>query len=241
MLQFTADSRDGAPSACCCKNISLLPGETNLVTINFAPWSVPIGSPGIIPTFEFALEDISAGCPTNAIDGFAQPQNSNIALTTTVAGTLGLTLNAGATPVGNTFTTAIVPLTGPYNGTLTLTGPAGSGLYDYVPNNGFIGYEYFTYSTTDAQGRKIFNEVLIAVGSPVEAPDRARTSAIPFIDMSKVVTDQRLQTVSFPLTMPSTVQACNTYKLSIKQPAQDCARNLFHNFMCFDIVGRNCA
>lgn len=245
MLQFNADGRDGGPSgsscsSCCCENFSLRPGETNLMKINYAPWSLPLGSPGIIPTMEFAIEDISAGCPTNAIDGFAQPQNSNLTLAGLENAVQVVDLAAGALPAGNTFTFGVVALTGPNNGVLTATGAVGAGQYTYTPNPSFVGHDYFTYTTTDAQGRVVTNEVLITVGTPLVAPDRARTATVPFIDVTKIVTDQRLQVVSFAITMPATVQACNTYKLTIKQKAQDCARNVYEHLMCFEIIGRDC-
>ena len=82
--------------------------------------------------------------------------------------------------------------------------------------------------------------VRVSVGTHNDRPDLARMSLVPFIDTNAIVTDQRLQTVSFPLYMPISCRECDSYKLTIKQPARTCDRTTYHHTMCFDITCKDC-
>lgn len=242
MLYFTANPRDGISGAsgnmcnsCCCQNIGLRPGETNLMQINYAPWSVPIG--WISPTLEYSIEVDTASCPTAAIDGFGPPSNTFYDFTTPVNTALTpIDLTANASPAGNAFTYHLVPMTGPYNGVVVIV----NGIATYTPHQAFVGFDHFWYEMRDAQGRSIRRSVVIKVGAAVGAAPREWTATMPVIDVSKIKTDMTGQMVSFPIFMPYTCQGCETYRLTIKQPATDCDRNIFHHFSCFDIRCKDC-
>src|SRR6186713_2847447 len=72
MLQFNVDDaiRDSC-QVCCCEQVTLKPGTTSRLTINYAPWAVPIGRLHCEP--QFAIEQMAAcGVTTGApvkIDG----------------------------------------------------------------------------------------------------------------------------------------------------------------------------
>lgn len=245
MLYFTADARDGAPAgttcqACCCETLNLRPGETNLVTINYAPWSLPIAPPGIVPTLEFNIEADRSSCPTNAVEGFVPPSNTNYTLNTPVGTELTIDLSTNSAPSGNTFAYKVVPFSGPKNGTLSQTGTSGAATFTYTPNGGFTGYDYFSYEMEDAQGRSVTRTVRISVGQHTARRDPARMALEPFIDATQIQTLSHTQEVKFPITMPVGVRDCERFRLTIRQPAKDCDGNLYYHMSCFDIVSKDC-
>ena len=244
MLYFDADPRDGGQGAgcntCCCASMSLRPGETNLVTLNYAAWSIPIAPPGIVPTMEHSIGLNESSCPNSAIDGFLPPTNTNYELNTPASTVLAIDLGTNAAPAGNSFSFEILPLEGPNRGSLVQTGAPGSANFEYTPNGNLTGFDYFSYRMTDAQGRSIVRTVRVSVGAHLDRPDRARMSLVPFIDQTKISVDQRNQTVSFPVYMPLSCRPCDEYRLTIRQPARDCDRNQYNHLSCFDIRCKDC-
>lgn len=245
MLYFDADPRDGAPAggvcnACCCEPIFMRPGETNLITINYAPWSLPIGNPGIVKGTEYSVEMNCSACSSAAVDGFSVPSNTNYDLPVVADTPLAIDLSTNAAPAGNTFTYAVIPLQGPTHGTVDQTGSAGAPTFTYTPNTGFTGYDYFSYKMTDAQGREVTRTVQLNVGMHLNAPNRQLMASLPFISPGAISVDRTMQTVRFPLYMPLSARDCEKYTLTIKQPAQDCECNTYNHFMCFDIRTGNC-
>ena len=63
---------------------------------------------------------------------------------------------------GDTLTITPVPIAGPSNGTLTL---ATNGAFTYIPTNGFIGTDTFTYELNDSTGLTATMTVTITVDS----------------------------------------------------------------------------
>lgn len=247
MLYFDIDARDGGPAGgaacntCCCHPIMLRPGETNLVAINYAPWSLPIAPPGIVTGTEIAVTIDNAACPNNEIEGFTYPSNTNYTLSTPVSTALEIDLSANAAPLGNEFTYALVSLQGPTNGSIAQTGTAAGPTFTYTPNGGYTGYDYFTYEMTDGQGRTVVRTVEISVGQHFAKRDRARMATGPFVDMTKINVDRRMQIVKFPIYMPLSVRDCQTFRMTLKQPAKDCDQNTYHHFACFDIRSGDCS
>jgi hypothetical protein len=241
MLYFEADPRDSAPlgntcNTCCCEPLALRPGETNLIAINFAAWAVPIGR--IVPTFEYSIDQNDDACSTAAIDGFGPPSNSNFSGATTPLNTaLPFNLNTTAQPAANTFTYRVLPLEGPNHGTVANNN---AGVLTYTPNNGFEGWDHFWYETKDAQGRTVRYPVVAKIGNAGGASPRQWSATQPFIDISKIKTNENSMMVSFPIYMPLTCRGCESYRLTIKQPASDCDRTIFNHYSCFDIRCKDC-
>ncbi|MGL5734866.1 MAG: Ig-like domain-containing protein [Beijerinckiaceae bacterium] len=244
MLYYDADPRDGGQGAgcstCCCTAMSLRPGETNMIVLNYAGWSLPIAPPGIVPTMDFSIEANDSSCPVTPIDGYLPPTNTNYLLSTPVSTTLSIDLGLNAAPAGNTFSFEIMPLSGPSRGQLIQTGVPGSGTFDYVPNGGLMGFDYFSYQMTDAQGRSVIRTVRISIGNHLDRPDAARLSLLPFIDANRIRVNQLDQTVSFPIYMPLSCRSCDEFRLMIRQPARDCDRNEYNHLSCFDIRCKDC-
>lgn len=239
---FQADPRDGVPSgtgcdSCCCDNLSMMVGETNLLMIDYAPWSIPIGSPGIVDGMEFNIEVNDSACPTGESDGHLPPTATNRMLATATNTVLNIDLSVNVAPVGNTFTYSIVPFSGPTKGALTQTA---SGTYTYTPNGGVTGKDYFSYEAKDAQGRTVTRHVEIDIGANIEPRNNARLALTPFVDPTQVVTNQGSQTVRFAIYMPFNCRPCERYKMTVKQPAQDCNCQTFHHFKCLDITCKPC-
>lgn len=244
MLYFTADARDGgqagtACNTCCCENIFLKVGETNLITINYAPWSVPIGGLGLVAGLEYEVDADFSACSTGSVAGFVPPSatfyNAETAVDTEVSGTIA------PTPTTNTFTFRKVPLSGPENGSVTID--KNTGAWTYTPNAAFVGWDAFWYEVTDAQGRTIVRSVAIKVGTTqaaagAEPAEYKRTA--PWIAHTSIDTNTMLHTVRFALHMAQTCQPCDTYKLSLRQKARDCNGNVFDHFMCFNISCKDC-
>lgn len=245
MINFSADRRSGSHigsscHSCCCDTIKLRAGEINSMMINYAPWSLPIGGAGIVPTFDFSITENTSTCPTGEIDGFAPPENTNYTLDLTASSSLLIDLSTNEGPAGNDFNYQIVPLSGPSHGSIDQIAPVGGPEFSYTPTSGFTGYDYFSYEMTDAQGRSIIRNVRLSVGVHAQLHEAGRMSLLPFIDQSAVNTDSRNQTVQFPIRMPISARPCDTFRLTIKQPAKDCAGNVYDHISCYDISAADC-
>lgn len=244
MLYFQADPRDGggrnghACNTCCCQPVHLRPGETNRMVIDYAAWALPLG--WVVPTPQFTVDTDDSSCDTSTVDGFGPPQNTNYALTTAANTALDLDLSTNEQPVGNTFTYSLVSLSGPLNGILEQLGTAGSPTFRYTPNNSFQGFDYFDYAMEDAQGRVTVHTVQVSVGSHTDRADSSRMSSAPYVDRQAIKVDDRLMQVSFPIHMPTSVEDCQSFRLTIKQPAKDCDGNLYYHISCFDISPKKC-
>lgn len=250
MLNFTADARDGHASSvnacntCCCEAVNMRRGETNLITINYAPWSLPIGWL-VNSTFQYDVVHDESACATNEIDTFGPPVNTEYRYISVInaATNIDLTVNAG--PAANPRTYSIVPLSGPSNG--RISNFDANGTLIYTPNTGFNGYDYFTYEMCDRQGRCIRRNVQIAVLKNVAnlvdvtdgQPDIGRMSTEPYIYMDRVKTNQKMHTVQFPIYMPLTARDCEVWTMTVQQRATDCDKNVYTHEMCFDFrVGK---
>lgn len=245
MLYFMADARDGghdslraACNTCCCQKMSLHPGETNRMTIDYSAWALPIG--WVVPTTQFSIETDNSSCDTSVVDGFGPPGNTNYTPSTAINTAVDIDLGANASPPGNTFTYRLVGLSGPLYGSVEQTGASGGPTFRYTPNSQFQGYDYFDYEMEDAQGRKTMQTVRIAVGNPATRADPARLAAVPYVDRGAVKVDDRMQTVSFPISMPTAVEDCQSFRLTVRQPAKDCDGNLYYHLSCFDITTKSC-
>lgn len=246
MYYFNADARDGGASSisacntCCCHPIFLRPGETGMVQVNYAPWSLPLAPPGLVPgSMEYTVETDGTACAQNLVDGFLPPTNTDYELTTAVNVPLTVDVELNAEPSTNDFRYDLVPLSGPRRGQLTQAA-AGSNLFTYTPAAGYTGYDYFSYKMTDDQGRSIVRNVRVSVGFHNQIPDVGRMADIPYIDVSRTKVNQNMHTLQFPLTMPMSCRPCETYRLVVQMSAMDCERNVYQHRICFDLSCKDC-
>lgn len=253
VIDISDRHNDSSCSTCCCEPINMRAGETRLVTLNYAPWTIPImanGGPGLVPTPQVTITENDDSCHNEAIDGFAAPSTTGLYFVTNqaIAVNTPLTFNllTDVAPAGNAFEFALHPVSGPYHGSLVAT-PANGNQWIYQPANGFVGYDQFWVEITDAQGRKIIRPVNINVGGATGIPPKGWGQAASMglqIDRSKMKVNQKLQTVSFPMYMPpsndaSTIDACRRYRATIKAFARDCEEEYSH-ITCIDVTSARC-
>lgn len=255
MLRIDIEDRHnnlGGCAVCCCEPVSLRAGEVRLVTLNYAPWTIPImsnGGPGLVPTPEFSIAENNEGCNNSAIDGFAAPATTGLYFVTNQALALNTPLSYDlkddVSPAGNTFEFRLVPVAGPYYGSLTT--PLNGTEWVYTPESGFKGYDQFWVEITDAQGRKLIRPVNINVGAADTIPPKSwgQNAAIGVqIDRSKVKINSQMQTVSFPLYLPpsndcETIDGCKRYRVTIKAYGADC-ENTYSHITCMDVRCGGC-
>jgi hypothetical protein len=248
-----SNSNGGACAVCCCAPIGMRPGERRLITLNYAPWTIPImanGGPGLVQTPEFAVAEDAESCSTAVIDTFAPPSVDgavfNVELTTPLNTAALLDLVSDVSPAGNTFIFELVPLSGPYNGVLTAMAADGAA-WEYEPNTGFQGYDQFWVKITDAQGRILIRPINLVVGvASVLPPFGWGPNAVVGvqIERSTVQVNSQMQTLSFVAMLPpsnecDTIDGCKRYRLTIKAPARDCER-LFTHLTCIDFSCAKC-
>lgn len=238
MLYYTANPRDGADAVsacqvCCCETVKMRPGETNLMTINYTQWSVPMG--WLMAGTEYTMVHDTSACSTAAVDGFVAPTNTNYNVVSLANVASAVDLSVNATPA-QAFTFELMPFSGPANGTVTFVG----NIATYTPANSFNGYDNFWYKMTDPQGRTVIRSVTVAVGTVYGAPPRENSALLPFIDLTKIKVNENAHTISFPVHMPLSCQPCDAYRMTLKQPARDCDGNTFSHFKCFDFRCGGC-
>ncbi len=246
MKFFTIDPRDGGfgisagCNTCCCQTLHMRPGETDKMVINYAPWSVPIGGPGLIPGgTEINISRDAGACATGSIDGFAPPQfdGSTTAFEALPgAATVIDVIDNGISPAGNTFTYRVLPMAGPKHG--TISNPNAGPAFSYTSNSGFTGLDSFYVEVTDAQGRKLIQLVVISVGDPGPAVPAILPSGL-YLDQTKIAVDARMHQISFPIALLPDARACEKFKLEIRQTARDCD-NVYSHYSCFDIFVGKC-
>jgi len=243
MIYFYADSRDGvagAGSLCgCCDTVNLRPGEANAIRLNYAAWALPLEAE-LEPTLEFYLEPDTTGCSTASISGFQPPYNTNYTLATPAGTLLSMDFSVNEQPVGNAFTYRILPLSGPAHGTVAQTGTSGDPTFDYSPQAGFQGYDYFSYEMTDAQGRSVIRHVRVSVGVHNAIPTPEKMALEPFVASTAISLNGEMFEVIIPIYMPTNIRACEKFKLTIRQSATACEGAVYQHLSCFDIRPIGC-
>ena len=241
-LYFTANPRDGSISGsgcntCCCEMISLKPGETNKIVINYAQWSVPLGGRGLLCAPDIEIETNSMGCPAQSTDPGSAVQNTNYFFQTPLNTVLNGSLATGVTPVGGTFSYKKVPLSGPTGGTLTID--SATGAFVYTPNNGYQGKDRFFYTTTDSSNRTTTHEVVIEVATTVGNTPGTFSDLLK-IDHSRIKVHGQAHIVEFPITMSPAAQDCEVFRVNVKQQSMDCDGNCYSHISCYDVHAGKC-
>lgn len=237
MQYFTADARDGATSfkgctTCCCQPASGMPGEVNKWSINYAPWSVPLGGRGLTGKHVFDISPrVDPTAPAEAplfVTGTMDIDDD-----TEISGDL---FPPGAEyPAGAVF--AVLPGYEPANGSLSIN--ASTGEYVYTPASSFRGRDGFFYSVTVPGSAPLIGEASLAVqfgGLPVV--NSAPSPAIVIPD-GQVITNAQYHTVTFPIEFSPAAVPGDVYRLTVRQQAMDCDSFYWHA-MCIDITVGKC-
>lgn len=239
----------GSCAKCCCEPIGLRPGETGLIKLNYAPWSVPYGGLGLLPNPEFTIvEDLSA-CNNPPIDGFPAPAVGNLIFNS--PHNIGVNtpqtndLRVDTYPNGQAYTYQLEPVSGPYNGVLSPAAIDGSN-WTYTGNPGFNGWDRYYVRITDPQGRQIVRAMTYRVGTP-STPQPAIMQGNQnglVVDRAKAVVDARMHTMQFPVWLSpgascDTIDACKRWRVTIKQSTRDCD-NIYDHISCIEFYCKKC-
>ena len=222
MKMYTVDDfqSDGCQT-CCCENVAAKPGTIEKITINYAPWAVPIGRLHCDPQFQ--LEQMQT-CPTNG----GQPQvTAPIRFNTDISEPIIDDLSANVTEPDLVFKQ--LPLYGPHHGTLAL---AKDGKFTYTPNIGYVGPDRFFFSATNVSAQTSTFEVMIGVAYDVTTV--AETPHVS-IDPASVVCNERYAVTSFALRVSPAADMCEVWRLTVMQNALDCQCICYNRTDCFDI------
>lgn len=241
MLYSTVDARDNVYSnscdKCCCETLAMRPGETNLMVLNYAPWALPLLGKGLGCTPQFDLQQIQA-CPIPSGSNTPPVANGPLSYTTPLNTLVNISLGTSITdPDGDPLEFSLVPLYGPYHGTLSNLGIL-DGAGTYTPNNGFTGYDRFFVSVSDGVNKPVMFEVVIGVGV-TEVPATAFTPSVK-IPPDRISVDQRMYTLSFPIEISPAAKPCEVWRLTVRQNAYDCNFNCYWHVSCYDITIKQC-
>lgn len=216
---------------CCCETVSLKPGETQPLLLNYAPWALPIAQRGLhcLPSVEIEEKET---CDAPGGDNLPPQVIDQTAFSTPVNTALNGDLNTKVSdPESAELTFKLLPHYGPKKGKLVLNE---DGTFVYTPQGSYKGEERFYATASDGTNKTTF-EVMIAVGvvaaSMIPTPDLA---------IGTPIVDQRYYTVRLPLVASPAARSCQIFRLSIRQGALDCDCNCYYHVDCVDVRIANC-
>lgn len=238
MNVFTADPRDAFANngngcnACCCGQATARPGETNKWTINYAPWSLPLGGRGLTDRVDFSIEaqrqSPDGRAPTNTNKFFAGTFNEEIE---------GVLSTGAVDPLDGELSYELYQLSMPKFGDVTVNP---DGTFVYTPTLGFFGYDTFYYITKN-EAKQVVNQVIIAIpvlnGAPLPAKDFDKPISI---NQKSVRVDKSLHILTFGVVASPIAQLGDIYRMNIRQHAIDCDCQEYTHISCYDITIVNC-
>jgi len=233
MLALTIDSYNNTDSciSCCCEVVSIKPGETLPLYLDYAPWAVPnLLKRGLhcLPSIEIEEKKtcdvaLSSNMPpaiysTDAMVRFHTGKNVELVddLTTKVLD-----------PEGVVCTYKVLPHYGPRHGKLKLDP---NGAFTYMPSQNFMGEERFYCSASDGVNAPFVFEVMIAV----EIDAGLMTPKLD-LEIGTPIVDTRLYRVTVPLIASPAAQTCQVFRLTFRQGALDCDCVCYYKNDCCDV------
>lgn len=231
MLQFTVDDAQTVPIdncvKCCCKSMSLKPGTSEKVEVDYASWSLWIGRLHCEPQFQ--LEQMET-CPASAGANLPPRPAAKVAFDSPTGDQIQGDLKTQVTdPEGDPLTFKWVFMYGPNHGKLKLFE---NGTFEYTPDQGYTGSDRFYASVSDGVNSPVIFEVIIGVKIP--SADIAGTPHV-MVDRGGIQINHSLHKVYFPIRVSPAAQLCETWRLTVLQKAQDCECICYDHSDCFDI------
>jgi Bacterial Ig domain len=211
---------------CCCESLSMKPGSTNKVSVNYAPWAVPIGRLHCLPSFDLEQKDtcVTTGAPVK-IGG------NPVAFDTPVNTVLSDDLNTKIIdPENGALKFKVLGLYGPKNGVVVVLS---DGSFDYTPTPGYEGEDRFFVTATDPTNKSTTFEVLIGVGSTTSV-DMTETPHVS-VDAVSVNVNYQIYTASFAVKISPAADLCEVWRLTVQMQSIDCECVCFDRTDCFDI------
>ena len=216
--------------SCCCELVSIKPGETLPLYLNYAPWAVPIAKRGLhcVPSIEVEEKrtcDVanSSNSPPliHSMDGMARfDTGPNVILNANLGDKV-------SDPDGDPIVYKVLPHYGPKHGKLQLDP---NGPFSYNPAPYFKGEERFYCSASDGINAPFIFEVLIAVGI-----DAGLMKPKLDLEVGTPIVDTRLYVVTVPLIASPAAQTCQVFRLTIRQGTLDCDCNCYYHTDCVDV------
>jgi hypothetical protein len=240
MLALTIDSPqiDSGCIKCCCELVMLKPGETQPLVLNYAPWAIPIAQRGLYCEPVVEIEEKNNCSPGTTGD---QPPAAtselityDVALNTAAAIDLATAIED---PEAQPLTFKVLTGYGPFNGYLKPVTPGvNDGAYTYTPHTGYRGPDRFFVSASDGVNKPEVFEVLLGVGGVLGST----VTPTPVFSVGKPSVNQKYYTVVLPLAASPAAKTCQSFRLSIRQGAQDCDWNCYYHVDCVDVRIANC-
>src|SRR5262245_28002191 len=253
MVDDTA--RDSNCIVCCCDTVSIKPGETLPLTLNYAGWAVPIAPRGLHcePTVEVEEKDT---CDTPVIIGnqppliTAPPIIIATAINTPVDVTLG---NLITDPDADPITYKRMGLYGPYYGTIAKVAAAQQAIlpkphtppgapaphlpadFTYTPSPNFVGVDRLFATASDGINSPTPFEMMFAVGVPTSS-----AISTPDLAIGQPTINQRYYTVMIPIVASPLARPCQVFRLTVRQGALDCDCNCYYRTDCVDVRIAKC-
>jgi hypothetical protein len=221
MYNFTIKDVDQGTQCipCCCESLSMKPGSTNKVSVNYAPWAVPIGRLHCLPAFDLVQMQT---CPDTGQPVIQEP----VQLAATTNATLLGDLRTFSTDQSLTFKSS--SLYGPWHGILELDV---SGTFTYTPNSGYTGEDRFYATATNTAGNQTTFEVMLGVGV-----DETAIKPTPHVSVDPVVNvNYQYYIASFAVKVSPAANLCEVWRLNIQMHSIDCECVCFDRTDCFDI------
>jgi hypothetical protein len=242
MHSFTVDPRDGgligSCDTCCCTPVQMRAGVTEKWTINYAPWSVPLGGVGLVSGTMVSVEEIrgcaaavGADSPTVIAGGWFVTATSNGSAENPIPLLGGLVLNATVA--------RLLPQFGPKHGTATIT----NGILTYKADFGYSGYDRLFVELSNGVLPPRIWECVIAVSSvgqatPTPVANASMLTPPVKYNLSEQTISQRAHQTALPVSVSPTACVGSIYRITVNQPARDCDSD-YNHIACYDLsIGR---
>jgi VCBS repeat-containing protein len=207
-----------------------------MMTINYAPWAVPIVGKGLGCVPQFDLQQIQT-CPAPTGDNLPPVASGIISFVTTAGAIAAADLKTFVTdPESDTLTFAALSMYGTKHGKLTFRS---NGTFDYaLTDASYTGYDNFFFTVSDGVNPAVTMEAIIRVTAATPVPTNGTPSIR--IDTSRATVHQYMYMLTFPIEVSPAAQPCEIWRLTIRQSALDCDCNCYYNVSCYDIVVGKC-
>jgi len=217
---------------CCCDTVSIKPGETLPLQLNYAAWAVPIAPRGLHcePSVDVEEKDT---CPAPTGGNLPPAANGDIRfdvlLNTAFLGDLATEVTDQE---GDPLTFKSLALYGPKHGKLELDS---DGTFTYTPFTSYKGTDNFFFSVSDGVNSPVIMEALLGVGVP---GDSVRPTAD--LTVGEPIVNQRWFTVTLPIAASPAAKNCQVFRLTVRQGALDCDCNCYYHNDCIDVRIAKC-
>jgi len=213
--------------SCCCEVVSIKPGETLPLYLNYAPWAAPIALRGLhcVPSVE--VEERQT-CDTPAGSNLPPSAPPQIRFDAIVNTPLDGDLNTQVTdPDGDAMTFKAMAHYAPKHGSLKLKS---DGTFTYTPVQNYKGEDRFYFSVTDNINPAVVMEAMIGVG--ISSWDVKGTWDLV---VGPAIVNQRMYMVTLPISASPAAKTCQVFRLTIRQGALDCECNCYYHTDCVDV------